>query len=628
MCGICGFVDFELKSDEIVLEKMTQTLNHRGPDDFGTRVYERKQDCIGFGQTRLSIIDLSPLGHQPMEYNQYSIVFNGEIYNFQEIKSELVGLGHEFESSSDTEVILHAFAEWGNSCVEKFIGMFAFVIFDRPTNRIRIFRDRAGVKPLYYYQIQNLFLFGSELKAFHEHPKFIKKVDINAVHQYMDFGYIPAPYCIFENCYKLNPGHYLELDLNNQLLTLVKYWDIKDYYKKPKLNICYNDALIELEELLKSAFEYRMVADVPVGVFLSGGFDSTAVTAILQKDRKEKLKTFTIGFKEGNNEAPFAKEIASYLGTDHTEYYCTTKEAQDIIPKLPFFYDEPFADSSAIPTTLVSQMARKKVTVALSADAGDEIFAGYTIYKTFLRNLSAVKKVPAGLRKFMAVILKFLNLFVPGRSNLKHKIQTLSSVLSQQQNKIYQELYRSYFKLNDNIKKDILLADPIFRKTIFDDDFKEFTKDLTIPMAIDYSIYLQNDILTKVDRATMSTSLEGREPFLDQRIIEYVAQLPLSYKYDGKTQKRILKDIVYKYIPKELMDRPKTGFTIPIYEWLRNDLKYLIDEYLSTSSVQESQVFNVKTVEQLKENFLNEKLDDETIIWKLLQFQMWYKQWA
>lgn len=627
MCGICGFIDFELTSDKVLLDLMTSTLHHRGPDDNGSEIYIQNNLVIGLGQTRLAIIDLSPLGHQPMEFENYSIIFNGEIYNFKELKKDLELLGHDFKSNSDTEVILHSYKEWGIDCVSKFIGMFIFVIFDKVANVITVFRDRAGVKPFYYYWNEDLFLFSSELKSFHKHPKFSKKINIASVQQYMDFGYIPSPNCIFENCHKLEPGHILNLNLNTKEIKLTKYWDVTDYYKQPILDISYEDAKVEVEKLLKSACECRMVSDVPVGVFLSGGFDSTAVAALLQKDRKERLKTFTIGFEEGNNEAPYAKDIAEHLGTSHTEYYCTIKEAQDIIPELPYFYDEPFGDSSAIPTILVSKMAKKDVTVALSADAGDEIFAGYTIYRTFLKDLSLIERIPKGFRKVTGKLIMLATFFIPKKKQrLKRKLTTLSCVLNVGANITHQELYRTYFKLSNTIK-EALFKNPLENRTTkFDFDFSKFKKDLSIPMAIDYSMYLESDILTKVDRATMSVSLEGREPFLDHRIIEYVAQLPMNFKY-GQTQKRILRDIVYQYIPKELMDRPKTGFSIPIYKWLKADLRYLIEENLDSTSIEEAGIFKVSSVEKIKIQFFKDQLDDLTIIWKLLQFQMWYKKW-
>ena len=625
MCGVCGFIDFNSNSDAEVLNKMVSFLNHRGPDDRGNEVYFVDNIIIGLGHTRLSILDLSSAGHQPMDYEHFSIVLNGEIYNFKEIKNELIFLGHQFKSESDTEVVLHAFLEWGDNCVSKFIGMFVFVILNKQSNEITIVRDRAGVKPLFYYWNEDLFLFSSELKSFHEHPLFKKKININSVHQFMDYGYVPSPYCIFEYCHKLNPGHILKFNITKKTFEIKKYWDVNNYYSLPKIKISYNEAQIEVDKLLHSAFEYRMVSDVPVGVFLSGGYDSTAVTAILQNDRTNKLKTFTIGFEEGNNEAPYAKDIAKYLGTDHTEHYCTTKEAQEIIPTLPFFYDEPFADSSAIPTILVSKLAKKEVSVALSADAGDEIFAGYDIYNTYLNKLTLINNIPEVARKTLGSFIKIGSLMTNNK-RYKNRLDLMSNVFKVDKKLIPQALFKSYFISSQEHNNNLFNFRSQYKNTSFDNDFLDFNDILSIPLAIDYTMYLQNDILTKVDRATMSVSLEGREPFLDHRIIEFVAQLPSEYKY-GKTQKMILKDIVHKYVPKALMDRPKSGFSVPLDSWLKNDLYYLINENLSPKAISESGLFNTEYVTKLINAFLRNEIDNRAIIWKLLQFQMWYKKW-
>jgi len=625
MCGICGFIDFTSQSDPAVLGEMVSTLHHRGPDDKGCDVHSFSQASVGLGHTRLSILDLSPAGHQPMNYNHLSVVFNGEIYNFREVRRELEQLGHTFKSESDTEVILHAFDEWGASCVSKFIGMFAFVILNRKTLDVSFVRDRAGVKPLFYYWRDGLFLFASELKAFHAHSRFVKRLNLNAVHQYMDFGYVPSPHCIFEDCSKLEPGHILTFNISRKEFTITKYWDVRDFYCLPSLSLSYDDAKDELEKLLLSAFAYRMVSDVPVGVFLSGGYDSTAVAALLQSSRGERLKTFTIGSLEGSNEAPFAKEIARHIGTDHTEYYCTTKEAQEIIPTLPYFYDEPFADDSAIPTMLVSRLARKDVTVALSADAGDEIFAGYANYRTFVNNLALIDKIPSGLRKTLSRLSSLGAVTVPDNS-LRHKVETLSQILRLEEKQIPQALLRNYLTISKTAKRRLFNSSEVYQHTVYDDDFSRFKDRLSIALGTDYMMYLQNTILTKVDRATMSVSLEGREPFLDHRIIELAAQLPSKYKYEHTT-KMILKDIVYKYVPKQLMDRPKTGFDVPIDSWLRTSLSYLLEENLNPRTIEESGVFRSSYIQGLRKKFMRGKLHDSTIIWKLLQFQLWYNKW-
>lgn len=627
MCGIAGFIDFKNNSNIAILESMVRTMLHRGPDDMGYECFKLDNNIIGLSQARLSIIDLSPLGHQPMHFNGLSIVFNGEIYNFTEIKSELISLGHTFISTSDTEVILHAYNQWGIKAVDQFIGMFTIAILNRDKMELIVIRDRAGVKPLFYYWKNDLFLFSSELKAFHKHPSFIKEIDTSALRSYFDFGYVPAPFTIFKDCHKLEPGKYLSLNLSSKSISIDTYWNVLDYYRKPKLDLNYLEAKDHTHNLLKSAFRYRMVADVPVGVFLSGGYDSSAVTAILQASQNTALKTFTIGFADGVNEAPYAKEIANYLGTDHTEYYCTTKEAQDIIPMLPFFYDEPFADSSAIPTTLVSQMARKQVTVALSADGGDELFAGYDVYQLLMRKNKSLNIIPdtlkSSIKRFLA-IYQYLP-FIPDK--LKYKLDAVATSLNSNVFQQTSDLYRKMISLPSIYEKNIFNEEVIPYNTGYIIDSMGFYHEFDFALAIDYQMYLQNDILVKVDRAAMSVSLEGREPLLDHRLVEFVAQLPFSYKNDGVRSKIILKDIVHEYIPENMLNRPKAGFTLPINKWLREDLKYLLDEFLSDKALAQSGLFNVPFISTKVNLFKQNKLHYVPIIWKLLMFQMWYKKW-
>jgi len=628
MCGITGFIDFSKKLNKSTLENMVETLKHRGPENNGAILYQNEYANIGLGHTRLAIIDVSNDGHQPMEYKYFSIVFNGEIYNYKEIKSELILLGHEFISNSDTEVILHAFEEWETECVHKFIGMFAFVIYDKQINYIYAFRDRAGVKPFYYYKKNGLFMFASELKAFHKHPNFEKEIDIDALAAYFDYGYVPSPHCIFKDTHKLDPGHYLKLNLENNDFQIQQYWNSDTFYIKPKLSLSYEEAKSELHTLLKSAYNYRMIADVPVGVFLSGGYDSTSVAAILQASSNSKIKTFTIGFEEGNNEAPYAKENAAFLGTDHHEYYCTEKEAKNIIPDLPFYYDEPFGDSSAIPTTLVSQFAKKEVTVALSADGGDEVFCGYHSYPDTEEKMRKVNKIPNFLRPALKSTLSIGAGLIPdSKHRLKHKLVSFSEALSENDFEIAIDIFHKSRQLPKHIKTRFMnqkvkeLKSPFFVKD------KVYRTILEMLMAVDYKTYLPNDILIKVDRATMSVSLEGREPLLDHRILEFAAQLPLEFKYDGITTKRILKDITHEYIPKAMMDRPKTGFSLPISKWLREDLSYLIEENLSVKALALSGLFDEKYLTQQITLFKQGRFHYTPFIWKLLMFQMWYKKW-
>lgn len=634
MCGISGFIDFRKNSTKQILIQCTDALIHRGPDGSGYDFTENDYCQVGLGHRRLSIIDLSPAGAQPMHYKHFSIVFNGEIYNYAEISKELQALGHSFNSHSDTEVILHAFEEWGVEMMPKFIGMFAFTIYDRKNLEVWSFRDRPGSKPFYFYWHEDLFLFGSELKAFHAHPGFKKEINTQAMHQFFQYGYILAPLSIFKYTRKLRPGHYLHIRLKTKEVQEKKYWDVYDYYNKPKLNISYDEALTETEKLLISACQYRMVADVPVGVFLSGGYDSTAATAILQANRTEKLKTYTIGFfEEDHNEAVYAKKVANYLGTSHTEHYCTTREAQDILPDIPFFCDEPFGDSSIIPTILVSKLARKEVTVALSADAGDETYAGYNKYPLAMDFLHKINQVPDFLKPTAGRILKYfpssiltalvrnpaVDIKKQRLSNLFHEksvsaVRLMDIFLSQAYSTEQLEALFSALppKPPSNFNTRHLLRDSL--------------GEIDSMLAIDYTTYLPDDILAKVDRAGMSVSLEGREPLLDHRLIQFAAQLPESFKMTSRNKKIILKDIVHKYVPKEIMERPKMGFGVPVFSWLRSDLKHYANEYLSKESFSHG-LFKEDEVNRIITNFYNGSKNYNNPFWYLLIFQMWYKKW-
>lgn len=633
MCGISGFIDYSRNSDLSVLKKMNDTLYHRGPDGEGLEIFLNEYASIGLGHRRLSIIDLTEAGKQPMQFKHFTITYNGEVYNFDEIKKELETLGHTFKSHSDTEVILHSFDEWGPECVHKFIGMFAFIIYDAEKNTIFCCRDRAGVKPFFYYYSQTLFLFASELKAFSEHPNFKKEINMDAVAAFLQYGYVPDPHCIFQHTHKLSAGHYLSIDLQTQVQQKHCYWNVYDAYNQPVKDISFNEAKKETERLLMSACNYRMVSDVPVGVFLSGGYDSTTVTALLQKNRTEKIKTFTIGVPDaGLNEAPYAKDVAKYLGTDHTEYYCTQKEALDIVPDLPYYFDEPFADSSAIPTTLVSKIARQQVTVALSADAGDEVFAGYNRYDYILKFGAKIKSIPPLIRKSIAGTMNLVN---------ANSIPVLRNkyLFHSRYEKVKQFLYQADdFNMNQILSKQFTEADThklLLHRTKH--LHTSFDKNELLPsnyntlnyiMAIDYQTYLVDDILQKVDRAAMTHSLEGREPFLDHRIIEWAASLPLEYKYNKGIKKHILREIAHDYVPKELLDRPKMGFGIPIAHWLENELKPFVDTYFNEYYLLKQNIFDYQEVMLIIQAFYDGKKERAEKIWYLLMFQMWYDRWV
>ncbi len=632
MCGIAGFIDFKNKSSLKILKDCTDTLAHRGPDGSGYEFIETDKGQVGLGHRRLSIIDLSNAASQPMWYKQFCIIYNGEVYNHAEIRRELEELGHHFETQSDTEVILHAWAEWGNEMLSKFIGMFALTIYDKQKNKIFACRDRPGVKPFLYYWHDGLFIFASELKAIIKHPEFKKEIDLNAAAAFMQFGYVPSPHCIFKNSYKLKAGYFLELDINAQSISTTQYWNVYDAYNKPTLKIDLPEATLETEKLLTNAFQYRMVSDVPVGVFLSGGYDSSCVTALLQANNTEKIKTFTIGVPDaGLNEAPYAKDIAERLGTDHTEYYCTQKEAIEIIPQLSYYYDEPFADSSAIPTTLVSRIAREKVTVALSADAGDETFAGYNRYDYVMRYGKKLQKVPSVFRKSTAAIMDIIPANAIPYFNKKYlfhsRYEKFKSFLK---NPADGNILMSLTKhMGDDDVSKLFLNNIQQVTTAFDSKELEENNFNTLAyiMAIDYQTYLVDDILQKVDRAGMSVSLEGREPFLDHRILEWAAQLPMDFKYNNGNKKFIIKEIVHKYIPKEIMDRPKMGFGIPVEKWLQKELKPFVDTYFDEEFIKKQNIFNNSEVQRLRTSFYNGKIERAEKIWFILMFQMWYDRW-
>lgn len=629
MCGIAGFIDFNKHSTTAVLQNMTDAMVHRGPDDSGYEVYNHPNSSIGLGQRRLSILDLSPLGHQPMHFKDYAVIFNGEIYNFKEIRTELEQKGYSFDSWSDTEVILKGYDCWGIDVLHRFIGMFAIVLYDKQQEEVILIRDRAGIKPLYYYWHNDVLLFGSELKALYQHAGFEKSIDVNSLALFLQFSYIPAPHTIFHNTFKLLPGHYLTISLKDKKTKLVKYWDVFEHYNKPKINPTDAEAIEQTDRLLKSAYEYRMVADVPVGIFLSGGYDSSSVAALLQTGRTEKLKTFTIGFHEAEfNEAPEAKKIAEYLGTDHTEWYLTAKEAGGVLDMLPEIYDEPFADNSTVPTVLVSQLARKQVTVALSADGGDEIFGGYN---KFIQAEKYTTGLPRPVQGLLSGAMSFINPTHIPYFNNKYNFSTR-----------YEKM-RLIWKGGDPVAAMKYIAQYITEKevesfmskpfkryhTFFEDGGKLAHNDgiTNHLLAVDYKTFLVDNNLVKVDRATMSVGLEGREPMLDHRLIEYLAQLPSSFKIRDGITKWLLKQVVHQYIPKELMERPKRPFIAPLMVWFKDDLKEQLKYFLSENCLSKTGVFDHEPVIKLRDEYLAGRKVNYQKLWQILIFQLWYNRW-
>ncbi|UCN01137.1 asparagine synthase (glutamine-hydrolyzing) [Sulfurimonas sp. SWIR-19] len=630
MCAIVGFIDKNKNID--VLKSMLKIQSYRGPDDSG--VYFDEKSGVHFGHNRLAVQDLSSHGHQPFvsSCQKYIIVFNGEVYNFKTIRKELEKLGYIFKSDSDTEVILYSYKEWGVQCIEKFIGMFAFSILDKVENKLLLVRDRAGVKPLYYYVDDNQFMFASEIKSFHKHPDFQKEQNLEVLPYFFQFGYIPAPFTIFKNCYKLETGHYLEFDIQNTTCNITKYWDVNDFYQQEKSTKTEDEILEELENILDDAIDLRMVADVPVGVFLSGGYDSSLVASILAKKQGKKISTFTIGFDDPKyNEATHAKTIAEYLGTNHTEYYMQNKDMLDLVELLPFYYDEPFGDSSALPTMIVSKLAKQSVTVALSADGGDEAFCGYSKY-FFLSKLQNIfsnnfkrEILKTGINSLHPKIAEAINEKLPKKikqTNIKDKYVKFQRAINSNSLEEMFENASSYVDKNEIVKfLKIQKNKALFKKWNKVDNI-EFLNQM---MAIDYKLFMSDDVLTKVDRATMSVSLEGREPLLDHRIIEFMAKVPLELKYKNKQGKYLLRQVLYKYLPQELVDKPKAGFQIPLNEWLRNELKPLVLKYLDKENLDEN-IFNVNEIRYLKDDFFNGN-DSGTIIWFILMYQMWKEKW-
>lgn len=633
MCGIVGFVSPQ--RDDIAVEKMLQVQGYRGPDDRGMFVEQINNQYIHLGHNRLSVQDLSSHGHQPFvsECGQYIIVFNGEVYNFKNIREELKQLGHNFVSESDTEVILCAYKAWGMACLDKFIGMFAFSILDKKLGKMFLVRDRAGVKPLYYHDNGNEFIFSSELKSLYEHPDFTKELNKEALPYYFQFGYIPAPYTIFQNTHKLEPGHYLELQIKKLELKISRYWSVDDCYKQEKFDKSEAEILDNLEELLTDAVEQRMVSDVPVGVFLSGGYDSSLVTALLSKNRSRKLHTYTIGFENKvYNEAEHAKIIANHFGTEHTEHYVSRQNMLDKVENLPFYYDEPFGDSSAIPTMIVSELAKRDVTVALSADGGDEAFCGYSKY-FFLQKFSNI--FSSGFKKSMLKTLldnvseksvEGINLLLPKtlkQTNIRDKYNkfkrainadSLGDIFLQASSYVDRKEVDRFLKIVNNQR--------MYQKFLMDNK-NTFIDEM---MRVDYKTFMVDDVLTKVDRATMSVSLEGREPLLDHRIVEYMARVPVDLKYKNGQGKYLARQILYKYIPQSIIDKPKAGFQIPLREWLQSDLKYLVERYLHPSRM-DDEIFDLKEIEKIKKELFLGKRTNASKVWFLVMYEMWKEKW-
>lgn len=616
MCGICGFISKREISVEKLVE-MNNTMYHRGPNDSGEIIMQREGYSVGLAHRRLSILDLSVAGHQPMNSkdDMVTIVFNGEIYNFNELKKEITD--YHFVSTCDTEVIIAAYLKWGIKAIEKFNGMFAIGIYDKRVDKLFLCRDRIGKKPLYYWCDGDNIVFASELKPIMKSPGFIPVLNKKVIGKFIFHQYILAPQTIFENVYKVCPGEIVSFSKGS--IEKTKYWGVKG----TTCSISYPDAKLELKEMLVESCRKRMISDVPIGVFLSGGIDSSLIAAIA-RSLDGNIKTFSIGFNdEKYNEAQYAKEVSKHLGTVHKELYLDESSLFDFLKDLSYYYDEPLADNSQISTMAVSKLAKEDVTVVLSGDGGDELFCGYDSYVDIINNKKNIKLAMA-MKNFLDFTgiknNKLIRSMLP--NNLNGFMDTYRKELGNQ-------FWLGYY--------ESLLRDLLIEETYSDLNFNEisFTKnDVFNKMLNDQLTYIPDDILCKVDRASMKYSQEVRCPLLDYKIVEFANSLPFEYKYNG-TKKRILKDIVYEYIPNELLDRPKMGFAIPTEKWLKSKLKDRVRRFADINRLKNQGIFNPVNMNKFIEDYFNGtmapqlvNLDNTRIVWSFYVLQDWLEYYG
>lgn len=619
---------------------MTATLDHRGPDDRGE--WWDDEAGIALGHTRLSIVDLSPSGHQPMTSasGRYVITFNGEIYNHSELRKELRDVA--WRGTSDTETLLAGFDSWGvDATVRRSVGMFAFGVWDRGEHTLSLWRDRLGEKPMYYGWIGRTFVFGSELRALRCHPDFEAAIDRSALSMYLSLSYVPTPHSIYKNVHKLPPGSFLRVSKEiGKTARPVHYWDAREVAARVSISAFPGngrEAADELESLLRQAVAGQMLADVPLGAFLSGGVDSSTVVSIMQSRSMQPIRTFAVGFEDSRfDEASYARVVAKHLGTDHTELYVTPRELLAVVPRLASIYDEPFADSSQIPTVLVSQLARRHVTVSLSGDGGDELFCGYAHYlfaHGLWRNLgripyplrlafaAASRKVPVGLvTSILGPVFA-----LPGRrvtpARLAEKLSKLETILSAR------DLTSFYGALGTRWQSNGVIPCPTSHNEISSLSSTQLLPKNAIEqmMAIDTVSYLPDDILCKVDRAAMSVSLETRVPLLDHRIVEFAWSLPLEYKLQNQVGKRVLRDVLYRYVPRELVERPKMGFSVPLEAWLRGPLRVWAEDLLDERRLRSDGYLDPRQIREKWRQHVAGECDWQSQLWSVLMFQAWLR---
>ncbi len=627
MCGIAGFIDLWDTSsardqDERaqILDRMCRIITHRGPDDQGVMV----KDGVALGMRRLSIIDLAG-GHQPMsgEDGSITLVFNGEIYNFRELQPKLEARGHRFETHSDTEAIVHAYEEFGPASLAELRGMFAFAIWDDRKRSLFLARDRAGKKPLYYTVTSGgTLVFGSELKVLLEHPDVHRKVDLEAVDAYFTLGYVPDPLCIFQNVYKLPPGSYLTF--SNGKLSVHQYWDFNLLTTTPARSA--EEYLEELRELLDESVRLRLISDVPLGAFLSGGIDSSTVVGLMARNMDQPVKTFSIGFHEDSyNELKYARMTAEKFGTDHHEFV-VTPDICTVVDELAWHFDEPFADSSAIPTYMVSKLAREHVTVVLTGDGGDELFAGYSRYLVE-RKREGFAQLPRVLREsVMRPVSQRLPHGAWGRNYL-HNV-SLDPVSR------YLDSVSVFTSLNRKSLYTAELQRELGSQSYTDQLFSHLSLQVKSRDSLDQLLYLDSktylpgDILTKVDRMSMAVSLEARAPLLDHKLIDFVSGIPSSLKLSGLETKHLLKRAVKDLVPGEILNRPKQGFGVPIQQWINQQLRERIHDTLSDARTRQRGFINPAYLDVLLTEHKRGRRDHSMGLWALLMFELWHRQFV
>jgi len=638
MCGITGFWSSEQRASSKLAEHMAFRIDNRGPDDAG--VWTDDAYGVALAHRRLSILDLSPAGHQPMQSpcGRYILVYNGEIYNHQELRAELEAEGGAFNwhGHSDTETLLAALRHWGvQQALVRLNGMFAFALWDTAERTLFLARDRMGEKPLYYGRSGDSFLFGSELKALKAHPDWHGEIDRDVLALYMRHNYVPSPWSIYKGITKLRPAHFVAITDGGRVVgEPVCYWDLAQVAEQGVTSATGGAELLidELDGLLRDAVKRRMAADVPLGAFLSGGYDSTTVAALMQAQSERPVKTFSIGFhEEGYNEAQHAKAVADHLGTEHTELYVTADEAMAVIPKLPTIYDEPFSDSSQIPTYLVSKLARQHVTVSLSGDGGDELFYGYGRYFRGDRIWKKLKTVPFPVRQLAAVFarnapskaLQQAMSVLPDRLRIKHFADQLPKLADVLVHRDDQSFYRDLMSHAKNPQEIVLGAvepDTLLSRADLLPSLPSLRERM---MYLDMMAYLPDDILTKVDRATMAVSLEARVPLLDHRLVEFAWRVPTEFKYRDGQGKWLLRQVLYNYVPKELMERPKMGFGVPIEHWLRGPLREWGEDLLDEKRLREEGFFEPAPIRRMWEEHTSGKRRWHYYLWDALMFQSW-----